>query len=168
MTQHDWVRIATGAVIGIALGAVLGAGVLGMNFGGDTETDVTVSVFDGKCTLGKADRVVVKRDKQLIWEIENYCIDGPKTVMVGNFQKQGPSTGTNCSNPGPDYPFTDASEDARTETVKAGQQKGNLSIDPSDGKIKLKAKDGDAVLGKYYFDICLDGQKVDPELMMER
>lgn len=168
MTQSELTRlaivVAISAVIAAGLGAAFGGGLFGS---GDTETGVTLSAVNGTCTIGKANIVVVRKDKQLVFELENYCTDGPKTVAVGNFQKNAPSTATNCSQAGSDYPFTDSSEAARKKEVDAAKRGSDQSIDPSDAKFKLKAQ-GESFAGTYYFDICLDGTKVDPMLIVER
>ncbi len=164
MTQRDYVRIAGGVVIGLVLAALLGAGLFGVNLWGDTETDVSLYMpgAGGGCTLDKAQYVRTKKGKKVVWEIANNCEGDDKVVIVGNFRKaSGPSGANDCSDAGADYPFTDASQAKRTATVAAG---GN-------GDIELKVK-GRGDLGEsaltLYFDICLDGQKADPELMIER
>lgn len=164
MTQRDYVRIAGGVVIGLVLAALLGAGLFGVNLWGDTETDVSLYVpgAGGPCTLDKAHYVRTKKDKKVVWEIVNDCEGQDKVVTVGNFRKaSGPSGANDCSEAGADYPFTDASLPKREATVAAGGK----------GDIKLKVKDrgdlGESAL-TFYFDICLDGQKADPELAIER
>ncbi len=165
MTQRDYVRIAGGVVIGLVLAALLGAGLFGLNFrGGDTETGVSLYVpgAGGPCTLDKARYVRAKQDKKLIWEIANNCEGEDKVVVVGNFRKaSGPSGANDCSAPGADYPFTDASLAKRTATVAAGR------TDDIELKVKGRGDLGERAL-TLYFDICLDGQKADPELAIER
>lgn len=172
MTQRDAAKIAGGVAIGIAVAVLLGVGVFGVNLSGDTKTDVTLSTIEGACVLGKATHVRVHKGKQLIWEIENHCPGASRTISVGNFRvASGPSTANDCSNAGPDYPFADSDFTKRSSTVDAATQKSNGSYKSSDGKIKIKAK-GRGDLGEsemtYYFDICLDGTKADPTLVMER
>lgn len=165
MTQRDWtMMIAGGAVIGLVAAVPLGAGVFGVNLWGDTETEVALYApgGGGPCTLGKAPYVRAKKGKKVIWEIANHCEGADKVVSVGNFRAaSGPSSARDCRDAGADYPFTDADLAARTATVGAGRE----------GDIKLKVK-GRGDLGEtemtVYFDICLDGQKADPELMIER
>lgn len=164
MTQRDWVQIAGGVVVGVAAAALLGAGLFGVNLVGDTETGVTLYApgGSGPCTLGKAQYVRTKKGKKVHWEIANHCDGADRIVTVGNFRKAaGPSSANDCSDAGPDYPFTDADLARRTASVA------------SDGEaaITLKVKDrgalGEAAM-TLYFDICLDGRKTDPELMIER
>lgn len=164
MTQRDVVRIAGGAVAGFAIAALLGAGVFGWNVWGDTETDVALYTpgTGGPCTLAKAQYVRTKKGKHVIWEVANHCEGADRIVTVGNFRKaSGPSGANDCSNPGADYPFTNSDLSKRTATVPAD----------GDRDIKLKVK-GRGDLGDQalivYFDICMDGQVVDPELMIER
>jgi hypothetical protein len=164
MTQRDWVKIAGGVVIGLAVAALLGAGLFGFNVMGDTETEVTLYApgDGGPCTLGKAPYVRAKKGKKVIWEIVNHCEGADKVVSVGNFRKaSGPSGANDCSDAGADYPFKDAALSTRMATVASG----------GDGDITLKVK-GRGDLGDeamtVYFDICLDGRKADPELMIER
>ncbi len=164
MTQRDYVKIAGGVVIGMALAAVLGAGLFGVNLWGDTETRVALYVpgAAGPCTLDKAQYVRTKKDKKVVWEIANDCDGADKVVTVGNFRKAaGPSSANDCTDAGADYPFTDTALAKRTATVASGGK----------GDIKLKVR-GRGDLGEnaltLYFDICLDGQKADPELMIER
>ena len=164
MTQRDWVKVAGGVVVGLAVAALLGAGLFGVNLWGDTETEVALYTpgGGGPCGLAKSPYVRAKKDKKVIWEIANHCEGGDKTVSVGNFRKaSGPSSASDCADAGADYPFTDADLAARSATVGAGR----------DGDITLKVK-GRGDLGgtalTVYFDICLDGRKSDPELMIER
>jgi hypothetical protein len=112
------------------------------------------------------------KGKQLKWHIANFCPDETRTVTVGNFRTaSAPSTASDCSGAGTDYPFDDATLAARTSTLDPATQKSNGSPDPSKGQIKLKAKSRDD-LGEneliYHFDVCLDGTKTDPMLVFER
>lgn len=164
MTQRDVVKIAGGIVVGIVLAALLGAGLFGVNLGGNTETTVTLWVpgSEGPCKLGKAEYVRAKKGKRVIWEIENYCPGGPRTVTLGNFRTtSGPSGADTCDDAGADYPFTSANLQQRTAAVAPD----------SDGEISLTVK-GRGDLGEneltYYFDICLDGVKADPMLEIAR
>jgi hypothetical protein len=164
MTQSDVVMIAGGAVAGVALAVVLGAGVFGVNVLGDTETQVALYTpgAGGGCTLGKAQYVRTKKGKQVIWQIANHCEGADKIVTVGNFRNtSGPSDANDCSDAGADYPFTEADLSKRIATVASGRR----------DDIKLRVK-GRGELGEeavtVYFDICLDGRKTDPELAIER
>lgn len=172
MTQSDYMRIAAGVVIGFVAAAVLGIGFLGKDVFGNTNTEVTLSSVDGACTLGKATHLRMRKGKHLKWDIENYCPDETRTVTVGNFRTtSAASTASDCQAAGTDYPFDDAALAARTSTLDPATPKSNGGVDPSKGRIKLKAKSGDD-LGEneliYYFDVCLDGTKTDPMLIFER
>ena len=164
MTQRDWVRVAAGVVVGLIVAALLGAGLFGVNWFGDTETDVALYTpgAGGPCTLGKAQYVRTEKGKRVIWEIANHCEGADKVVTVGNFrQAAGPSSANDCRDAGSDYPFTDADLARRTATVSSGGE-GDISL-----KVKGRGDLGEAAL-TVYFDICLDGRKTDPELMIER
>jgi hypothetical protein len=170
MAQRDLVKFGGGLLLGLAAGLLV-AGLIDWPWGG-TDTEVTLSAVNGSCTLGKATHVRVKQDKQLEWDIANFCTDGSKTVMVGNFRRTaGPSGAADCKAAGPDYPFTDAAEAARTSTVDPAARKNDGRVRPARGDIRLKVL---KLLGPgendrlYYFDICLDGAKADPEVMVER
>lgn len=177
MTQRDLAKIAGGFLIGIAAAAVV-MGVFGPIFGGaDTQTDVTLSMIDGKCEMGKATHVRVRQDKHLIWKISNYCTDGTKTVSVGNFRRiQGGPAATPaasaqgaCTEAGADYPFTPSGE--RSKELAAAGKESNGRIDPTKGTIKLRAQKllGDDEEPRLYaFDVCLGGVKQDPSLIFER
>ena len=172
MAQRDYVTIAGGVVVGVVLGAVLGIGFLGKDVFGNTNTEVTLSMVDGACTLGKATQIRMHKGKQLKWEIENYCPEATRTVTVGNFRTtSAASAAGDCQAAGPDYPFDDAALAARTGTLEPARPKSNGGVDPSEGRIQLQAKSRDD-LGEdeliYYFDICLDGAKADPMLVFER
>lgn len=164
MTQRDWVKIGGGVVIGIAAAAVIGVSVFGLNFLGGTDTPVTLYVpgNGGGCTVAKQQYVPAEKGRRVNWEIANHCEGGDRTVVVGNFRKaSGPSGASNCDDAGADYPFTNATLQKRTATVAFG----------GTGDIKLTVKGRDE-LGeeavRVYFDICLGGQIVDPELMVRR
>lgn len=167
MTQRLVAAVAAGIAVGIALAVVFGGSWFGA---GDSDTDVTLSTVSGKCETGKATLVRVRQSKNLKWEIENYCTEGEKVVMVGNFRTaQGPSGAANCSAAGPQYPFVDGAEALRTATLAAAQQDSDGSIDPTTGDIKLKAKGRDDLQDTtYYFDLCVNGAIVDPMLVVER
>lgn len=168
MTQRLLIAAAAGIAVGIAIGAAFAGSLFGI---GDRSTDVMLSSVNGACTTGKATLVRVRESKHLTWKIENYCTDTEKIVMVGNFRtSQGPSGATNCDAAGPQYPFDDQDPARRTATLAAAQQDG-YDIDPSEGRIKLKAKGKDDLDSKdptYYFDLCVNGAIVDPMLIVER
>lgn len=181
MNRNDLVKVAAGVVVGVAVAAVV-LGATGRNIWGNTDTDVTLTSVAGGCELGKATQVRVRKGKDLTWKIKNFCADGTdKIVSVGNFRlatasgagapgTSGTSTTDACADPGPDYPFTDAS--VRTATLKAPERDGDGNVDdPTKGKITLKLKGSD-VLGKnemvLSFDICLDRRSADPTLVIER
>ena len=174
MTQREIKTMATGGAIGFVLGTVLGIGIAGNPFGGDKTTEVTLSPIgpNGACVLGKSTQVRVGKSKQLTWEIENYCTDGAKLVSVGNFRRdQAPVAAPDCADAGPDYPFSDANLATRTSKLEPAEAEGDGDVDPTEGRIKLKVK-GRNELGDeeliYHFDVCLDGRKVDPMLVIER
>jgi len=164
MTQRDVVKIAGGVIVGLVIAALLGAGVFGVNLWGDTETEVALYMpgAGGDCTLDKAQYVRTKKDKKVIWEIANHCPGADRIVTVGNFRKaSGPSNANDCSDPGADYPFKESDLSKRMATVPSD---GNRDI-----KLKVKGRDelGEEAL-TVYFDICLDGRKADPELVIAR
>ena len=168
MKQRLLVAVAAGVAVGMGLAVVFGGSLFGF---GDRETDVTLSSVNGTCEVGKATLVRVRQSQNLKWEIENYCTDGEKIVMVGNFRTaKGPSGATNCNAAGPQFPFTDADQGLRTATLAAAQQDSNGRIDATDGDIKLKAKGRDDLPQDttYYFDLCVNGAIVDPMLIVER
>ena len=170
MVQRDLVVKVAVAVAVVAALVV----VFGFDWRGDRKTDVILSGIGtgGACELGKSSQVRVRKGKQLSWEIENYCTDGAKLVAVGNFRKDPAlAVPQDCAEPGADYPFTDGNVATRTARLEAAEVEGDGEIDPTDARIKLKAKGrnelGDTEL-VYYFDVCLDGRKIDPKLVIER
>lgn len=170
MKQRLLVAVAAGIAVGMGLAVVFGGTLFGA---GDTDTDVTLSTVNGKCETGKATLVRVRHSKNLTWKIENYCTDGEKTVMVGNFRTaQGPSGANNCSAAGPQFPFADEYQDQarRTATLAAAEQDSDGSIDSTKGDIKLKVKGRDDLPQDttYYFDLCVNGAVIDPLLIIER
>ncbi len=173
MTQSDFVKVVVGVVIGVAVATVVSMGVFG--FGDNKKTEVTLSAHGqtGECEVTKAMLIRgVHKGAKLSWEIENYCPEGERTIVVGNFRTDSaPSTAANCDAAGAAYPFTDGSLNARSRTLRPAETKSNGGIKPSDGKIELKVKDrnelGDNEL-TYHFDICLGGTKTDPTLLVER
>lgn len=164
MTQRDWVKIAGGVVVGLVAAALLGAGLFGFNFMGDMTTEVVLytPAAGGECTIAKAQYVRAKKGKKVVWEITNYCEGADKVVSVGNFRRSsGPSGATGCTSEGADYPFTDPDLKKRTATVPSGHERD------IDLKVKGSKDLGDDAM-TVYFDICLEGRTLDPELMIER
>ena len=169
MRQRLLVAVAAGIAVGMALAVVFGGNLLGA---GDTNTDITLSMVNGKCQAGKATLVRVRQSKNLKWEIENYCTDQPQAVVVGNFRTaQGPSGANNCSAAGPQFPFDDADQDLtrRTANLPVAQPDSDGSIDATTADIKLKVKaNNNQQPTTYYFDVCVNGAIVDPMLLIER
>lgn len=169
MTQRDLVKLAGAAVVGLAAGLVLAVTVWDAKLLGGRDTRVTLSLdASGACTLGKETKVRARMSENMTWKIENYCPGEQRTVAVGNFRlSQGPPTPANCTAAGADYPFAAG---ARDVVVDPGDASGR-NVKPAKAKLTLKAL-GPNELGEaprvYFFDICLDGTKADPELMMER
>ena len=164
MTQRDWVKIGGGVVIGMAVAAALGVSLFGLKFRGATDTTVTLYVpgTGGGCTVAKQQYVPAEKGKRVNWEITNHCEGSDRTVVVGNFRKtSGPSGASNCDNAGADYPFTNATLQKRTATV-AFEDTGDITL-----TVKGSGELGEEPV-RVYFDICLGGQIVDPELMIRR
>ena len=180
MAQNDLVKVGGAFVVGAAIAVALVTAAFGVNIFGDTETGVTLSVIKSGagCVLsGKETQAYVKKNKHLIWKIRNYCTDGPKTVIVGNFRTSSdPVPATDCSAAtygNVDYPFTEQDLSARSKEVAAGEQENNGSIDPGEAKLKLKVRGNlDIPPGQpsltYYYDLCVGSQKFDPRLEVER
>ena len=176
MVQRDLVKVALGVVVGAALVAAVGVALGVIPSRGQKTTEVTLSSEgqNGPCGLGKATLVRVGKSKHLVWDVTNYCTDGPKTVSVGNFSRTAPGTDKplNCDNPGPDYPFAAENPNPpRSVEIPAAEINSDGSIDPKEGEIKLKVKSR-GELGQeeilYYFDVCLNGEAKDPKLVIER
>jgi hypothetical protein len=179
MAQNDLVKVGGAFVVGAAIAVALVAAAFDVNLFGDTETGVTLSVIKSGagCVLsGKETEAHVRRNKKLIWKIRNYCTDGAKTVIVGNFRTSpDPVSATDCSAPtsaAVDYPFVEQDLAARSKQVEAGETESNGSIDPGEDKLKLKVKDLNIPDGQpsltYYYDLCVGSQKFDPRLEVER
>lgn len=164
MTQQDWVKVAGGGVAGVALAAVVCVAVFDVDLRGGTDTPVTLYVpgTGGECMVAKQDYVHARMGRRVTWEITNHCEGADRTVVLGNFRDTpGPSGAANCDSAGADYPFAEPTLRQRTAVVAFG----------TTGDLTLTAKGPDE-LGdepvRVYFDICLDGQIADPELMFER
>lgn len=168
MKQRLLIAVAAGMAVGMGLAVLFGGSLFGF---GDSDTDVTLAPVNGTCQVGKATLVRVRQSQNLKWEIENYCTDGQKIVMVGNFRTAaGPSGAANCNAAGPQFPFADPDQALRTATLAAAQQESNGRIDATEADIKLKAKGRDDLPQNttYYFDLCVNGAIVDPMLIVER
>jgi hypothetical protein len=137
----------------------------------DAETSIILYPSDSTCEVTwKAPTIRGKSDKRLDFEVLNHC-GATQTVVVGNFRPAGQaSSATNCDTAleGSGAIFRDDSLATRTATVNAG----NLSV-PMRRKIRLKFLKASQLPGtdptiELDFDVCLNGAKTDPRLIIER
>ena len=137
----------------------------------DAETSIILYPGDSTCEMTwKAPTIRGKSDKRLDFEVLNHC-GATQTVMVGNFRpKDQASSSNNCDTArvGIDPIFRDDSLPTRTAAVPAG----NLSV-PMRRKIRLKFLKASDLPGtdptiEVDFDVCLNGAKADPRLIIER
>lgn len=173
MTQRDLIRFIGGFVIGAAGVLLLAIVAFDIDFWGDTTSTITLAMTgpNGACEIGKETLIRAKKGKSVSWKIHNYCTgEQPRTVSVGNFRTGASGGGSGCSAAGPDFPFTDADGD-RSRSVDPAETRGDGSVKPSRGTLKLHSKGRDQ-LGEqeltYHYDICLDGVIADPLLIYER
>lgn len=140
----------------------------------DVETPITIrktATEPKRCAVSSKEGVVrVHKDKWLELKFSNYCDEGV-TAAVGNFRtaQNPPGLPADCSNPyfGGATPIFRESDPSDFKTMID-------SGDPSHAKtkkIKLKVKNR-GELGNdeliYYYDVCIDGAKHDPQLVIER
>jgi hypothetical protein len=171
MTGRDATLLAGGLAVGaLVVVAAFGAIPLGKTLFGDTETEIVLRDEGSGCSLtGKETEVQVGKNKKLTWKIKNHC-GSQQTVGVGNFRTTAAGSQTTCAaatEGGATSPFQQDDENRRRATAGPGSEE-----DPDDdAEIQLKVKPRD-VLGetqlRYYFDVCLAGNKVDPRLIIER
>ena len=139
------------AVVAVAVGAFY---VITMR--GHTETDITLTMTGGQCTLAKDMDLRVKKGKNVKWKINNQC-STDQTVAVGDFTLNTPPAGSTCADT-PSWPFDDADRPDRVKTIGASRR----------GDIKLtRAKNANSTQAEYYFNVCRGGTKVDPRLVIE-
>lgn len=125
------------------------------------------------CTITfKQPSITSHADKWIDFDVISYC-DSAQTVMVGNFRTEENPSGapTNCTNAM--YPAATASIFRQDD---AARRTANLAAaapgETEDDDIRLKLKSSTELPGSgtltYFFDICLNGTKVDPRLVIER
>lgn len=134
----------------------------------DVETPIILFLEDSTCKVSaKQTQVTAHQDKWLEFEVVNYC-DSPQVVMVGNFHdpKGASVPTTDCQNAG-ERIFQQDDERRRTANLPAGS-----ASDPEDGQIRLKIrKEADLPRPlplESAFDVCLNGVKADPVLVVRR
>lgn len=116
----------------------------------DTHAQITLSVEGGELVVEKPTSDAVRGGNHIIWLIDNQT-EEPHTVEVKNFKPKASST--------IEWPFQDSQP--AVMTVPAGRTKS----------IKLKTLDK-GPLGKkgtwvYEYEVWVDDQKVDPEIVIE-
>lgn len=130
----------------------------------DTKTTVRLEDRDGECVLTKEAYVTVRKDKHVIWVIDNQCRNKDVLVTVGNFRRPGGTSASTCLAPtagtGVVWPFQEDIHD-----LSKRQHKNRIQL-----KIKKDADlPGDRL--EYDYDICTGAgadQKWDPRLVIER
>ena len=163
------VLVGLAAGVGAAACATHQVGSMGAR---DVESPITLrpAPKTGDCTLtAKEPFIIGNPDKWVRLKIGNYC-SRPQEIVVGNFRPAGAS--------GPDVtdcrtamhsgaPAIFQQDDLRRRTADLGP--GSPS-DPNEEKINLKLKkSADLPTGdEYDFDVCLNGKKADPRLIIER
>lgn len=138
----------------------------------DVDTPIVLFPQDSTCGLSaKQQTVTAHPDKWLKFEIVSYC-GSKQVVVVGNFRTvETPSPApANCDNAmHGDAPPIFQQDDLRRRTAELD---AGSPGDPEDEDIKLKLKKDADLPGKgtltYYFDVCLNGTKADPRLLVER
>lgn len=164
MARRERLMLMGGLIGGILVGVIAGAALFETDLFGNTTTRVTLRPETGKdCVIGKETRIEVTQGKRLTWKISNQCA-ARQAVMVGNFRTEEdpgdlPADCRQATFGGAEYPFTESSEEARSRQV------GTADSAP----IKLKAR-SDLGEGErlYFFDICVNGAKQDPRLIVQR
>lgn len=124
----------------------------------------------GGCALNaKEPSVTAHPDKRLDFEVASYC-SSAQTVVVGNFRTAESPSADGCDNAtygGAPSVFQHDDLPRRTAQLGAGSP-GH----PTHAKIKLKIKKDADLPGEgpltYYFDVCLNGAKADPRLIVQR
>jgi hypothetical protein len=163
------------ARLGVTGLVVLGGCAASYQMGGsqvsDAETSIILYPSGSTCEMTwKAPTIRGKSDKRLDFEVLNHC-GATQTVMVGNFRpKDQASSSNNCdtAREGIEPIFKKDDPSTRTAMVPAG----NLSV-PMRRKIRLKFLKGSELPGtdptlELDFDVCLNGAKADPRLIIER
>lgn len=162
-------------VILFAAGSACAAQQMGMKGPRDVASPIILlpSGEPAACTISfKQPSITSHADKWIDLDVISYC-GSAQTVMVGNFRTDENPSGlpTNCTNAM--YPATTPSifqqDDARRRTANLPAAAPG---EAEDDNIKLKIKSGTELPGSgtltYYFDICLNGTKADPRLVIER
>jgi hypothetical protein len=122
------------------------------------------------CTLSaKQSSVTAHPDKRLDFKVINYC-GSPQKVVVGNFRTAETPSADTCDSPthgGAPSVFQHDDLPRRTADLGAGTLRR-----PTHEKIKLKIKKNTELPGEgpltYYFDVCLNKDKADPRLIVQR
>ena len=172
MVPKRLLTVLTGLTAGIAAAACATHQFGTMDF--DVETPITIrkaSTEPKRCVVSsKESEVRVHKDKWLELKFSNYCDEGV-TAAVGNFRtaENPPGLPADCSNPyfGGATPIFRESDPADFKTMI---DSGDPSH-PRTKKVKLKVKSRGEIGNDqltYYYDVCIDGAKHDPRLVIER
>lgn len=176
-TVREKAMLVGGLLGGSVLALLLAVVAFDTDIWGNTRSTITLRP-DGpssSCIVtGKETEITVGKNKKLTWNVVNHCPQ-IQTVSVGNFRAATEvSVANDCASPvlgTTPYPFTkDTLADRQVEiparpatNPNPGQKKLELKVKPRDGDNGLP--DRELI---YVFDICLEGRKADPRLVVER
>jgi hypothetical protein len=138
----------------------------------DVESPIILFPAASGCGLSaKEPSITAHPDKRLEFEVSNYCGE-PQKLVVGNFRTvESPSPApADCNAPTHGgAPSVFQQDDLLRRTADLG---GGSPGHPTHTKIKLKIKKNADLPGTdpltYYFDVCLNGVKADPRLIVQR
>jgi hypothetical protein len=130
---------------------------------GDADKSLELAVSAGNCgiTTPNADKnVAVGKGKKVTWSVHNGCTSD-QLVLVGNFRPGADGGGIMDCKAGvieSTWPFKNLDQSARAVYIPAGETQ-SLTLKEAKNETGSKLT--------FYFDICMGGKKVDPELVID-
>lgn len=176
-TRREQAMLVGGLLGGAALAVLVAVVGFGVDPGGNTRSTITLRPQgpNSSCIItGKETEISVGKNKKLTWEVVNHC-PTIQTVGVGNLRAPTDiSIANDCAAAVHGTVVSPFREDTLADRQVEVPAKPALDRRPGAKKLELKVKpkNGDNGLPDeeltYIFDICLEGRKADPRLIVTR
>jgi hypothetical protein len=176
-TRREQALLVGGLLGGAAVTLLVAVVGFGLDLWGNTSSTITLRPEgqDGACVItGKETEITVGKNKKLTWKVVNHC-PRVQTLAVGNFRDPTEVSVVNdCAAPVLGNVPSPFRQDALADRQVEIPARPPTNPRPGEKKLELKVKprNGDGGLPDreltYIFDICLEGRKVDPRLIVQR
>jgi hypothetical protein len=178
-TRREQALLVGGLLGGAAVMLLVAVVGFGLDLWGNTSSTITLRPEgqDGACAItGKETEITVGKNKKLTWKVVNHC-PRVQTLAVGNFRDPNEvsvSVVDQCADPVLGKALSPFRQDALADRQVEIPARPPTNPRPGEKKLELKVKprNGDGGLPDreltYIFDICLEGKRVDPRLIVQR